>query len=102
MTISQNPDEEQHSDEQLPPVEDIDSEGDPSEYSDDIESSENKENREDSRFKEGQILRFVRVRFPGNSRSFPFLIGKRRIEWPESGRHVRSWYGRGLCKLFPL
>lgn len=60
----------------------------------DYEASEDKENREDSRFKEGQILRFVRVRFPGNSRSFPFLIGKRRIEY---GQKVVAMSDRGMA-----
>lgn len=50
--------------------------------------------REDSRFKEGQILRFVRVRFPGNSRSFPFLVGKRRIEY---GQKVVAMSDRGMA-----
>lgn len=50
--------------------------------------------REESRFKEGQILRFVRVRFPGNSRSFPFLIGKRRIEY---GQKVVAMSDRGMA-----
>jgi cell fate regulator YaaT (PSP1 superfamily) len=58
------------------------------------ETSENKENREDSKFKEGQILRFVRVRFPGNARSFPFLIGKRRIEY---GQKVVAMSDRGMA-----
>lgn len=58
------------------------------------ESSEEKENREESRFKEGQILRFVRVRFPGNSRSFPFLIGKRKIEY---GQKVMAMSDRGMA-----
>lgn len=52
------------------------------------------ENREDSRFKEGQVLRFVRVRFPGNSRSFPFLVGKRRIEY---GQKVVAMSDRGMA-----
>lgn len=56
--------------------------------------SEDYENREDTRFKEGQILRFVRVRFPGNSRSFPFLIGKRRIEY---GQKVVAMSDRGMA-----
>jgi cell fate regulator YaaT (PSP1 superfamily) len=55
---------------------------------------EDRENREDSRFKEGQILRFVRVRFPGNSRSFPFLVGKRRIEY---GQKVVAMSDRGMA-----
>jgi cell fate regulator YaaT (PSP1 superfamily) len=58
------------------------------------ETSDNKENREESRFKEGQILRFVRVRFPGNARSFPFLVGKRRIEY---GQKVVAMSDRGMA-----
>lgn len=58
------------------------------------ENEAERENREDSRFKEGQILRFVRVRFPGNSRSFPFLIGKRRIEY---GQKVVAMSDRGMA-----
>jgi cell fate regulator YaaT (PSP1 superfamily) len=58
------------------------------------EASEELENREDSRFKEGQTLRFVRVRFPGNSRSFAFLIGKRRIEY---GQKVVAMSDRGMA-----
>lgn len=57
-------------------------------------NSEDKEGREDSRFKEGQILRFVRVRFPGNSRSFAFLIGKRSIEY---GQKVVAMSDRGMA-----
>ena len=58
------------------------------------EASDERENREDSRFKEGQILRFVRVRFPGNSRSFAFLVGKRRIEY---GQKVVAMSDRGMA-----
>jgi cell fate regulator YaaT (PSP1 superfamily) len=58
------------------------------------EATQEAENREDSRFKEGQILRFVRVRFPGNSRSFPFLVGKRRIEY---GQKVVAMSDRGMA-----
>lgn len=79
--------------ETLPPAEDIISEGETSESTDE-ETSEDKENREDNRFKEGQILRFVRVRFPGNARSFPFLIGKRRIEY---GQKVVAMSDRGMA-----
>ncbi len=50
--------------------------------------------REESRFKDGQILRFVRVRFPGNSRSFPFLLGKRRVEY---GQKVVAMSDRGMA-----
>lgn len=85
MTNEQNVEEEK-----LPPTDTIISEDDSS----DIETTEEKENREDNRFKEGQILRFVRVRFPGNSRSFPFLIGKRRIEY---GQKVVAMSDRGMA-----
>lgn len=68
---------------------DLDSETDA-----DREATEEAENREDSRFKEGQVLRFVRVRFPGNSRSFPFLVGKRHIEY---GQKVVAMSDRGMA-----
>ncbi len=58
------------------------------------EQTEEREKREDSRFHEGQILRFVRVRFPGNSRSFSFLLGKRRIEY---GQKVVAMSDRGMA-----
>ncbi len=84
MTTSQNTEEEK-----LPPV-DPDISEDPTLEENEAEA----ENREDSRFSEGQILRFVRVRFPGNSRSFPFLIGKRRIEY---GQKVVAMSDRGMA-----
>lgn len=68
------------------------SEDETSEHSD--ETSADRENREENRFKEGQILRFVRVRFPGNARSFPFLVGKRRIEY---GQKVVAMSDRGMA-----
>ena len=83
MTTEQMTDEEK-----LPPVESI---GD---YDDESESSAEDREKEDSRFKEGQILRFVRVRFPGNSRSFSFLIGKRLIEY---GQKVVAMSDRGMA-----
>ena len=33
-------------------------------------------NEEESRFKDGELLNLIRVRFPGNAKSFPFLVGK--------------------------
>jgi len=67
---------------------------DTSEMDAEREASQEAENREDSRFKEGQVLRFVRVRFPGNSRSFAFLVGKRRIEY---GQKVVAMSDRGMA-----
>ncbi|MFL5783844.1 MAG: regulatory iron-sulfur-containing complex subunit RicT [Bacteriovoracaceae bacterium] len=84
MTISQNPGEDTN-----PPEDPIAPEEDYSE-----EQNEESEPKDDPRFKEGQILRFVRVRFPGNSRSFPFLIGKRRIEY---GQKVVAMSDRGMA-----
>jgi cell fate regulator YaaT (PSP1 superfamily) len=55
-------------------------------------SSEDKD--KESRFKDGQILRFVRVRFPGNAKSFSFLIGKRTIEY---GQKVVAMSDRGMA-----
>jgi cell fate regulator YaaT (PSP1 superfamily) len=78
---------------ELPETKDITSE-DTSLEGPGSESLEDRDNREETRFKEGQILRFVRVRFPGNSRSFPFLIGKRRIEY---GQKVMALSDRGMA-----
>ncbi len=87
--------EEQIVDEgKIPSTKNIISEDETSETPDDDESAEDRENREESRFKEGQTLRFVRVRFPGNSRSFPFLVGKRRIEY---GQKVVAMSDRGMA-----
>lgn len=88
MTIEQIVEEDKH-----PATDQIISEGETSEYSD-AETSEERESREETRFKEGQILRFVRVRFPGNSRSFPFLVGKRKIEY---GQKVVAMSDRGMA-----
>lgn len=90
MTINQHAEEET-----LPPANSIlPEEIDSSEDFDPQLSNEENENKEESRFKEGQILRFVRVRFPGNARSFPFLIGKRRIEY---GQKVVAMSDRGMA-----
>ena len=87
MTIDQHVEEDK-----VPATDSIISEDESSET--DAEISAEKEGREESRFKEGQILRFVRVRFPGNARSFPFLVGKRRIEY---GQKVVAMSDRGMA-----
>ncbi len=62
----------------------------------DSESSD-EQNREDekesSRFKDGETLTMIRVRFPGNARSFPFLVGKRRFSY---GQKVVAMSDRGM------
>jgi cell fate regulator YaaT (PSP1 superfamily) len=59
-----------------------------------LERDEEREAQEAARFKDGQILRFVRVRFPGNARSFAFLVGKRRIDY---GQKVVAMSDRGMA-----
>ena len=44
-------------------------------------------------WKEGERLTFVRVRFPGNTRSFPFLVGKRYFQY---GQKVLAMSDRGM------
>ncbi|MCY4524412.1 MAG: regulatory iron-sulfur-containing complex subunit RicT [Halobacteriovoraceae bacterium] len=59
------------------------------------ESKESKDNEDsqDHRFQEGSPLTFIRVRFPGNAKSFPFLIGKRRFAY---GQKVVAMSDRGM------
>ncbi len=45
-------------------------------------------------YTDGQILRFVRVRFPGNAKSFPFLIGERSLG---HGQKVLAMSDRGMA-----
>ncbi len=45
-------------------------------------------------FKEGQPLTFVRVRFPGHNKSYPFLIGKRTFSY---GQKVVAMSDRGMA-----
>lgn len=47
----------------------------------------------DSRFKDGEELLLVRVRFPGNAKSFPFLVGKRKFQY---GQKVMAMSDRGM------
>lgn len=55
----------------------------------------NAENEEESRFKEGQKLTFVRVRFPGNAKSFPFLINRKNKRF-SYGQKVLAMSDRGV------
>ena len=47
-----------------------------------------------STYTEGEPLRFVRVRFPGNAKSFPFMIGKREFQY---GQKVIAPSDRGMA-----
>lgn len=57
------------------------------------EDQKREEEKENSRFKDGEKLIMIRVRFPGNARSFPFLIGKRRFAY---GQKVLAMSDRGM------
>lgn len=48
---------------------------------------------QESRFKEGDIIRLIRVRFPGNAKSHPFLVGKRTFLY---GQKVLAMSDRGM------
>ena len=47
-----------------------------------------------NRFNEGDELTFIRVRFPGNSKSFPFLLGSHSFRY---GQKVLAQSDRGLA-----
>jgi cell fate regulator YaaT (PSP1 superfamily) len=49
---------------------------------------------EENKYKDGQVLHMVRVRFPGNSRSFAFVMGKRKMVY---GQKVMAMSDRGMA-----
>lgn len=63
------------------------------EHSYDDDEQKHHDDKESSRFKEGEKLTMIRVRFPGNARSFPFLVGKRRFTY---GQKVVAMSDRGM------
>jgi cell fate regulator YaaT (PSP1 superfamily) len=62
--------------------------------SDSNSKGDNESRDEDSSYHEGQILNFVRVRFPGHAKSYPFLIGKRKLMY---GQKVMAMSDRGVA-----
>ncbi len=52
------------------------------------------ENVDNGRFKEGQMLTFVRVRFPGQAKALPFFIGNRHFAY---GQAVVAMSERGMA-----
>lgn len=58
------------------------------------QSAEDDQQESSQKFQEGEILSLVRVRFPGNARSFPFLVGKRKIAY---GQKVLAMSDRGMA-----
>ena len=57
------------------------------------QAQDNNSSEDDSRFKDGDEITLVRVRFPGNSRSFPFITGKRVFAY---GQKVIAMSDRGM------
>ena len=58
------------------------------------QDEESEDNQKSARFKVGQELTFIRVRFPGNAKSFPFLLGKRTFRY---GQTVNAMSDRGMA-----
>ena len=59
----------------------------------DITGTGDDDEKSGHRFKDGQPLVFVKVRFPGNAKSHPFLIGKRKLLY---GQKVVAMSDRGM------
>ncbi len=51
------------------------------------------EQKKNSRYKNGDPIKLVRVRFPGNAKSHPFLVGKRNFAY---GQKVIAMSDRGM------
>ena len=47
----------------------------------------------ESKYQDGQILRFIRVRFPGHAHSYPFILGRRSLSY---GQKVMALSDRGM------
>ena len=47
-------------------------------------TTETKDNNKDPRHSECDPLKFVRVRFPGNAKSQPFLVGSRSFQYGQT------------------
>ncbi|MAX67833.1 MAG: regulatory iron-sulfur-containing complex subunit RicT [Bacteriovoracaceae bacterium] len=72
-------------------------------HQDEIKTEKRKKNKfavkeeiteDNCKFTEGQILRFVRVRFPGHAKSYAFLLGQRNLAY---GKKVMAMSDRGMA-----
>jgi len=52
-----------------------------------------KQEPKSSKYKTGDLLKFVRVRFPGNAKSFPFIVERRHFHY---GQKVLAMSDRGI------
>lgn len=59
-----------------------------------ISYSDKEITEENCRFTDGQILKFIRVRFPGHAKSYPFIVGKRKLMY---GQKVMAMSDRGMA-----
>lgn len=58
------------------------------------QSNQEETTEDNCRFTDGQIIRLVRVRFPGHAKSYPFLVGKRALTY---GQKVMAMSDRGMA-----
>jgi len=56
--------------------------------------SNNDTNMKKARFEKGKMVPFIRVRFPGHNKSYPFLLGKRKLTY---GQKVVAMSDRGMA-----
>jgi cell fate regulator YaaT (PSP1 superfamily) len=63
-------------------------------FDDNQNASGDQQDRNRTRFAQGEMLRFVKVRFPGNSRAFAFMIGNRYFAY---GQKVVAMSDRGMA-----
>ena len=60
----------------------------------DEHKGDSNENSKSNKFKNGDEIELVRVRFPGNAKSHPFMIGKRKFSY---GQKVVAMSDRGMA-----
>lgn len=66
----------------------------PKDESQEEDSVDNTVDEEASKYQVGDIITLIRVRFPGNSKSFPFVVGERRLTY---GQKVVAMSDRGVA-----
>ncbi len=60
----------------------------------DINNQSSNGSQKNAKFKAGDEVTFIRVRFPGHNKSYPFLVGKRRLTY---GQKVVAMSDRGMA-----
>tara|TARA_B100001971_G_C18268046_1_gene596579 strand:+ start:8099 stop:9562 length:1464 start_codon:yes stop_codon:yes gene_type:complete len=59
-----------------------------------VSSGKDEINESNCKFNVGEPLKFVRVRFPGHAKSYPFLVGNRKLKY---GQKVVAMSDRGMA-----